>query len=78
MIVNCQLLTAPNYGLINCSFGDDGILNSGDVCSLKCNSGYGLNGSTSRTCGDDGTWSGSNTFCNELIGMFLSSVYAII
>ena len=33
------------------------------VTNFSCNSGYTLNGSSSRTCQSDGNWDGTNTNC---------------
>ena len=62
-IVSCSSLTDPNYGMINCSLGDDGVPSYEDTCSFTCNTGYELTGSDIRTCQSDGSWSGSNGVC---------------
>ena len=62
-IVTCPPLTAPDNGAIDCSLGDDGEANPGDTCTFTCNDGYELGSSTSRTCGDDGSWSGTDATC---------------
>ena len=36
----------------------------GDVCTFTCGDGYVISGSDSRTCGDDGNWSGTRTTCD--------------
>ena len=64
----CPPLTAPDNGLIDCLLGDDGEANPGDTCTFTCDDGYELGGSTSRTCGDDGSWSGTDTTCTQ--GMY--------
>ncbi|CAH1263510.1 CSMD3 [Branchiostoma lanceolatum] len=38
----------------------------GDQVTFVCNSGYDLNGSSSRTCQADGTWSGIQPVCDRL------------
>ena len=48
-IIACQLLVAPDNGMINCSLGDDGQASLGDTCTVTCNSGYELSGNTSRS-----------------------------
>ena len=45
--------------------GDDGVPSYEDTCSFKCNTGYELTGSDNRTCQSDGSWSGSETICQE-------------
>ena len=37
----------------------------GDTCSVSCNTGYDLTGSTTRTCQSNGQWSGSETICTR-------------
>ena len=59
-IVNrCPQLSAPIHGsLVPCSNLP------GKTCHLACDRGYILNGSTTRTCSSDGTWTGTQTQCN--------------
>ena len=64
-LVSCPSLSEPSNGMINCSLGDDGVLSHEDTCSFTCNTGYKLTGSESRTCQNDGSWSGSITMCNR-------------
>ena len=52
----CTLLTDPNHGVMACSLKDD-------TCSFTCNTGYELTGSDTRTCQNDGRWSGSESKC---------------
>ena len=65
IIVSCPLLTDPNNGMINCSLGDDGVPSYEDTCSYTCDIGYQLNGSDTRTCQSDGSWSGTNAMCSR-------------
>ena len=65
IIVSCPLLSEPSNGMINCSLGDDGVPSYEDICSFTCNTGYGLNGSESRTCQSDGSWNGSIAMCTR-------------
>ena len=67
--VTCPPLTAPEDGTIDCSLGDDGEPDPGDFCVFICDEGYELTGSDSRTCGDDGTWSGTDVTCTAPAGM---------
>ena len=62
-IVYCQPLTDISYGNITCSLGDDGLPSYQDTCDIICNTGYALNGSTTRTCLGDRTWSGTDDEC---------------
>ena len=59
----CPPLAAPDNGNIDCSLGDDGEANPGDTCTFTCDDGFELGGSSSRTCGDDGNWDGTDTTC---------------
>ena len=65
IVPTCPPLTAPDNGDIDCSLGDNGEANPGDTCTFTCDDGYELGGSTSRTCGDDGRWSGTDTTCTR-------------
>ena len=63
--------------MITCSLGDDGVPSYEDTCSFKCNTGYELTGSDTRTCQSDGSWSGTETMCrrgtdvNFIVGMLV-------
>ena len=65
ILVSCPSLTNPNNGMINCSLGDDKVPSYEDTCSYTCNTGYQLNGSDTRTCQSDGSWSGSDAMCKR-------------
>ena len=52
-------------GKLVCSLGDDRIHSYEDTCSFTCNNGYELNGSDTRTCQSDGSWSGSDVECKR-------------
>ena len=51
--------------MINCSLGDDGVPSYEDTCSFKCNTGYELTGSDTRTCQSNGSWSSSDNVCKK-------------
>ena len=51
--------------MIDCSLGDDAVPSYEDTCSFTCNTGYELNGSDTRTCQSDGSWSGSDPVCSR-------------
>ena len=63
--VICPPLDPPENGAIDCSLGDDGLVNPGDFCLFSCDDGFMLDHSERRTCLDDGTWSGLETTCRE-------------
>ena len=58
----CEALTLDN-GMIDCQYGDNGGPNAGDMCSFTCDAGFDLSGSASRTCFENGTWSGEISMC---------------
>ena len=63
LLVTCPSLTAPTNGMISCSLVGDGVADPGESCTFTCNTGYELMGSGTRTCGNDGSWSGSVATC---------------
>jgi len=79
-IVTCPPLATPDNGVIDCSLGDDGEANPGDTCTFTCDDGYELGGSTSRTCGDDGSWTGTDATCTfgMIILCMLIAMYILI
>ena len=63
LLVICPPLTAPTNGMINCSLGGDGVANPEETCSVTCNDGYQLMGSSRRTCQNNRSWSGTAAMC---------------
>lgn len=57
-IKDCGALTAPSNGTVSAS-----TTTYGASATYACNTGYTLSSSTARTCGADGTWSGSAPTC---------------
>ncbi len=57
-VVTCPALADPTNGTV-------GVPNNtyGSNATYTCNTGY--NGDTTRTCGDDGLWSGSDPTCDR-------------
>ena len=55
----CGPLSSPKYGHVSMPTRDDG-----DRASYTCNRGFTLVGPSTRTCLSDGSWSGSQPFCN--------------
>ena len=66
LLVTCPSLTSPTNGMISCSLGGNNIPNPKDNCTFTCNTGYELMGTGTRTCQNDGSWSGNEPTC---IGM---------
>ena len=62
LLVSCQPLDHPDNGVNNCSSGGN-VYFSGETCVVTCNDEYLLMGSNTRTCVNDGSWSGSNAIC---------------
>ena len=61
LVTTCPILSAPGDGQISCSPGND---SPGDTCTLTCDDGFVIEGTQSRTCQDDLTWSGfDDTYC---------------
>ena len=64
---NCPLLTAPAHG----SFAPCNNF-PGHSCHFSCDSGYILTGSSTRTCGSNGVWTGTQPQCNgEVLNLLL-------
>ena len=65
LLVTCSQLSDPSNGMMDCLLEDDEVPSYEDTCSFTCNTGYKLTGSESRTCQNDGTWSGNVTMCSR-------------
>ena len=61
-VVLCQPLNINN-GSATCSLGVDGVPSYEDTCDVTCNTGFALNGSVTRTCQSDGSWSNMDDEC---------------
>ncbi|XP_064386681.1 sushi, von Willebrand factor type A, EGF and pentraxin domain-containing protein 1-like [Halichondria panicea] len=59
-LVVCLSLPALNNGIVSYSHLTLGL---NTVAIYTCDTGYTLNGGTTRTCGSDGVWSGSDLSC---------------
>ena len=70
---------SPNTAAISCSITDTEIAPpangrvsiDGLTYTYTCNPGYTLNGSMTRTCGDDGTWSSTAPTCESKLVIIL-------
>ena len=58
--------------MISCSLEDDEVPSYEDTCNFTCDTGYVLNGSDTRTCQSNGSWSGSIVMCSRGEYNFLS------
>ena len=64
--MRCDALLIPANGeIISCSSGRVGVGYGGDTCSFTCNTDYELTGSDTRTCQNDGSWSGTDDVCRR-------------
>ena len=63
--ITCPSLNSIRNGDIDCSLGGDGEANPGDTCTYTCNDGFGLDGGATRTCQNDGMWSGTEPRCRR-------------
>ena len=63
LAITCAGLDSPRHG-----YKSSCLTNSfGEKCLFYCNIGYeAINGSTSRTCLENATWSGTPLFCKGL------------
>ncbi|XP_064386156.1 uncharacterized protein LOC135334774 isoform X2 [Halichondria panicea] len=65
----CFSLPPLTNGVITYSGGPTGISSDGSGATYSCNPGFTLNGgTTTRTCGSDGVWSGSEPTCQVNTG----------
>ena len=62
LTVVCLFLPTPTNGVI---FYSDTILGDGTVATYTCDTGYTLNGGSTRTCGSNGMWSGFAPSCQR-------------
>ncbi len=78
----CSDLTNPTNGMISYNMGTTGLRPVNTVATYTCDTGYTLNGGSTRTCGSDGMWSGANpVYVNVNDGMWtilLLSVYLFL
>ena len=64
-LVVCSVnLSSPENGNISCNF--TGVPQYEDQCSLSCDPGYELTGSSTSQCLSNGSWSGANVTCDIL------------
>ena len=58
--VDCPTLANPMDGAVSMTEGV-----TGDTVTYTCDAGFQLSGDTMRTCGSDGTWTGSAPMCDR-------------
>uniref|UniRef100_H2Y785 Sushi domain-containing protein n=1 Tax=Ciona savignyi TaxID=51511 RepID=H2Y785_CIOSA len=61
-VVTCAVLEVPENGNMRCE--DENNFES--KCRFSCNVGYNLRGSKTRTCQEDGTWTGISSSCRRI------------
>ena len=61
----CPDLIAQTNGMIGYNMGTAGLRPVATVATYTCDTGYTLNGGTTRTCGSDGVWSGFAPSCQR-------------
>ena len=61
---NCSTPEPPNFGKVT-----DGNVHYLATRNFSCNKGYNLNGSPTRICQEDGSWSGQKASCESKIKM---------
>ncbi len=66
----CPDLTVPANGMIDYNMGTASLRPVDTVATYTCNTGYTLNGDSTRVCVSGGIWSGSTLTCQ---GKFCNS-----
>ena len=56
---DCPSLTNITNGMVETLHG----LSTGQIATYTCNPGYDIIGDLTRTCQENGSWSGSEPFC---------------
>ncbi len=64
-IVTCSALISLTNGDIDYGGGSPDNRPVDTVATYTCNPGYTLIGDSTRTCGSDGVWSGSDPICQR-------------
>jgi len=62
LLAVCPRIFAPVDGMITCQLGVNEVANPGETCTFTCD-GATLTGNSTRTCQNDGTWSGTEPMC---------------
>ena len=77
-VVTCPPLEDPVNGTVSPASNKTHPLVYQTVVDISCDEGYRLEGSESRTCLSDGTWSGELTNCTcEFIALYMSGDSAL-
>ncbi|XP_064386661.1 sushi, von Willebrand factor type A, EGF and pentraxin domain-containing protein 1-like [Halichondria panicea] len=65
--ITCSDLINPTNGTIGYDMGTASSRPVYTVATYTCDTGYTLNGDTTRTCRSDGIWSGSSPVCQQIL-----------
>lgn len=73
-VITCPPLPSPDNGQVNTPSQE-----VGSVANYSCNEGYNLEGVETRTCLQDGSWSGDPPVCTPgRLGNCATSVHTIV
>ena len=65
--VNCGSLANPTNGRVSYPYETT----YRDTATYSCNTGYNLDGSSTRRCSSTGSWSGSEPTCRGMLLLYL-------
>ena len=78
----CPDLIVPPNGMISYNMGTASLKPVNTVATFTCNTGYTLNGGTTRACVSGGVWSGSGPVCQRkclnLYSLFVDSLFQLL
>ena len=77
LLGTCLPLAAPENGVIECEFGEDGFATKRDFCTFTCNDGFELHGSAVRKCWvwwGRSRWTGYEAACKEGMKLFVKCI----
>ena len=62
----CEIITCPTLSATSPLIVSAAAVNIGDVITYSCDGGFEINGTSTRTCQNDGTWSDSEPTCSPI------------